>query len=62
MALQPVRGTRDLRGAELKSFLDIVSIARSTSQLYGFEEIETPIFEFTDVFSRTLGDASDIVT
>jgi histidyl-tRNA synthetase len=62
MKLQPVRGTRDLRGNELKSFLDIVSTARQTAALYGFEEIETPIFEATDVFSRTLGDASDIVT
>jgi histidyl-tRNA synthetase len=62
MALQPVRGTRDLRGDELKSFLEIIATARSVSALYGFEEIETPIFESTDVFSRTLGDASDIVT
>src|SRR5690606_33363420 len=29
---------------------------------YGFGEISTPIFEFTEVFSRTLGDTSDIVT
>ena len=28
----------------------------------GFEEIETPIFEFTEVFARNLGDTSDIVT
>jgi len=62
MALQPVRGTRDLRGDELKGFLDIVSTARAVAGLYGFEEIETPIFESTDVFARTLGDHSDIVT
>lgn len=62
MSLQSVRGTRDLRGGELKSLLDIVSTSRQVSALYGFEEIETPIFEFTEVFSRTLGDASDIVT
>ena len=29
---------------------------------YGFSEIATPVFEFTDVFKRTLGDTSDIVT
>jgi len=29
---------------------------------YGYREVDTPIFEFTEVFSRTLGDASDIVT
>ena len=62
MALQPVRGTRDLRGDELKGFLHIVGCARDVAALYGFEEIETPIFESTDVFARTLGDHSDIVT
>ena len=29
---------------------------------YGYQEHSTPIFEFTDVFARTLGDTSDIVT
>ncbi|MBY0385488.1 histidine--tRNA ligase, partial [bacterium] len=62
MALQPVRGTRDLTGDELRTFLYIVQTSREVSQLYGFSEIETPIFESTDVFSRTLGDTSDIVT
>ncbi len=62
MALQPVRGTRDLTGDELKLFLQIISTAREVARLYGFSEIETPIFESTEVFSRTLGDTSDIVT
>lgn len=62
MTLQPVRGTRDLSGDELRTFLHIVQTAREVSKLYGFSEIETPIFESTDVFSRTLGDTSDIVT
>lgn len=61
-SLQAVRGTRDLTGDEIRSFLKIIEIARSTGALYGFEEMETPIFESTEVFKRTLGDASDIVT
>jgi histidyl-tRNA synthetase len=32
------------------------------AQRYGYDEIATPIFEFTEVFKRTLGDTSDIVT
>ena len=36
--------------------------ARENIEKYGFEEIETPIFEFTEVFARNLGDTSDIVT
>lgn len=61
-SLQPVRGTRDLTGEELRTFLHIVQTSRHVASLYGFSEIETPIFESTDVFSRTLGDTSDIVT
>jgi len=40
----------------------IVSTALAIAGRYGFGEISTPIFEFTEVFSRTLGDTSDIVT
>jgi histidyl-tRNA synthetase len=36
--------------------------ARSTAERYGYGEIATPIFEFTEVFKRTLGETSDIVT
>ena len=60
--LQPVRGTRDLYGPELKSMLHIVEQSRQVAEHYGFEDFETPIFESTDVFKRTLGDTSDIVT
>lgn len=62
MAHQPVRGTRDIYGQELKNFISIIAKARSMAALYGFEDFETPIFESTDVFKRTLGDTSDIVT
>jgi len=36
--------------------------AREIAERYGFHEVATPIFEFSDVFKRTLGDVSDIVT
>lgn len=61
MGLQPIKGTRDLRGDEIKAFRTIVATAQSLLPLYGFEEIETPIFESSEVFSKTLGEASDIV-
>jgi len=60
--LQPVRGTRDLLPDESRRFRAIVERARSVTERYGFGEISTPIFEFTEVFARTLGDTSDIVT
>ena len=60
--LQPVRGTHDLLSKEVLRHRKVIDTVRDISSLYGFEEIETPIFERTEVFSRTLGDTSDIVT
>ena len=59
--LQPVRGTKDLFGDEIKIFNHIVATARKKSEFFGFEELQTPIFEFSEVFERNLGEASDIV-
>lgn len=61
MKLQPVRGTHDLIGDEARKHLHIVESARVMASHYGFEEIATPIFEFSQVFKRTLGEESDIV-
>ena len=60
--IQPVRGTHDLFGDDCRLHRHVESTARDVSALYGYHEIATPIFEFTEVFLRTLGDASDIVT
>ncbi len=60
--LQPVRGTHDLIGDEARAQLAIVAAAREVADRYGYGPMATPIFEFTDVFQRTLGDTSDIVT
>jgi histidyl-tRNA synthetase len=60
--LQPVRGTHDLLPEEMRRHRHVIDTARDTASLYGFAEVATPIFEFTEVFHRTLGDTSDIVT
>ncbi len=60
--LQSVRGTYDLYGMAKKKAKKVTSTASEVVERYGFEEMETPIFEFTEVFSRNLGDTSDIVT
>ncbi|MCB8880849.1 histidine--tRNA ligase [Acidisoma cellulosilytica] len=61
-SLQPVRGTRDLIGDDQRRYRHVTDTARHVSGLYGFEEWQTPIFEDTGVFSRTLGETSDVVT
>jgi histidyl-tRNA synthetase len=60
--LQPVRGTRDIFGEDMRRQRHVVDTARAVSELYGYQEIATPVFEFSEVFKRTLGDTSDIVT
>ncbi len=60
--IQNVRGTYDLYGVAKRKAKKVIATASAVVEKYGFEEIETPIFEFTEVFSRNLGDTSDIVT
>ncbi|GAA5265242.1 histidyl-tRNA synthetase [Acidiphilium sp. MT5] len=60
--LQPPRGTQDLIGPEARRHAHIISTAQRIAALYGAEPWSTPIFEATAVFSRNLGETSDIVT
>jgi histidyl-tRNA synthetase len=59
--LQPARGTHDLIGEEQRRFHRVADIARRVAATYGFDEWMTPIFEDTRVFTRTLGETSDVV-
>jgi histidyl-tRNA synthetase len=59
--LQPVRGTRDLIGEDHRRHQHVIDTARRISAAYGMAEWSTPIFEDTRVFSRSLGDTSDVV-
>jgi histidyl-tRNA synthetase len=61
-SLQPVRGTHDLLPDEMRRHRRVTETARAVAERYGYLEVETPIFEFSEVFQRTLGDTSDIVT
>jgi len=60
--LQPVRGTRDIFGADAAAFEAVVTAFQSVAKRYGFQPIQTPIFEFSHVFARTMGDSSDVVS
>ena len=60
--LQPVRGTRDILGDDARRHRRVIETGREAASRYGYGEIATPIFEFTEVFARTLGETSDVVT
>ncbi len=60
--LQPVRGTHDVIGEDMRRHRFIMDTARDVAALYGYGEVSPPVFEFTDVFHRTLGETSDVIT
>lgn len=60
--LQPVRGTHDILPEEARQRRFMQTKMEEVAARYGFGEIITPMFEFSDVFHRTLGDTSDVVT
>lgn len=59
--LQPVRGTHDLLPEDMRRHRAVIEISRVVAERYGFQMMATPIFEFTEVFKRTLGETSDVV-
>ena len=59
---QPVRGTHDLLPDDFAAHGEVISVARQTAATFGYREMATPIFEFTDVFARSMGETSDVVS
>src|SRR5882757_10364121 len=60
--LKAVRGTRDLLPPETVLWNRVEATARAVFARYGFGEIRTPIFEDTSLFSRSVGEETDIVS
>ncbi|MDD9912655.1 MAG: histidine--tRNA ligase [Alphaproteobacteria bacterium] len=60
--MQPPRGTYDALPEQSRRLHHIEETARRVFGRYGYGEIRTPIFEFTDVFARNVGEATDIVS
>ena len=62
MELQPPRGTDDLLPPRSDAMLRRYTEAHELGRRYGFRYVETPTFEHTDLFARTSGGTSDVVT
>ena len=60
--MQPPRGTYDALPEKSRRLRHIEETAMRVFKRYNFGEIRTPIFEFTDVFARNVGEATDIVS
>ena len=57
-----VRGVRDLLPETLSKHNQVINEGLNTSNKYCYSQIDTPIFEFAEVFTKPLGKTSDIVT
>ncbi len=61
MAIQLVKGTKDLYGSEVIQWQKLENDIRSICATFGIGEIRTPMFEFTELFARGVGETTDIV-
>ena len=61
MKINPIRGTHDLFGKEIEKFNRIILEVRDTAGKFGFSELNTPIFESSELFKKPLGEQSDVV-
>ena len=59
--IAPPPGVSDIFPDEATAWLQLESAARKVFGLYGFGELRTPIFEFTEVFQRGLGGETEVV-
>lgn len=57
-----IRGTQDIFGAEAEAFAFVVETFERVRKLYRFRRAEMPVFERTEVFSRAIGETTDVVS
>ena len=59
---QAIRGTQDIFGVDAEAFGHVVETFERVRRLYRFRRVEMPVFEKTQVFSRSLGETTDVVS
>ncbi|QNN67735.1 histidine--tRNA ligase [Sphingomonas lutea] len=60
--VQPVRGTQSLIGEDADRLATVVDAFDRVRRLYGFKRVEVPTIEHTQVFARTIGETTDVVS
>ena len=59
---QAIRGTQDIFGPEAEAFAFVIETFERVRKLYRFRRVEMPVFEKTEVFARSIGETTDIVS
>ncbi|ODS99115.1 MAG: histidine--tRNA ligase [Erythrobacter sp. SCN 62-14] len=57
-----IRGTQDIFGTDAEAFAFVVETFERVRRLYRFRRVEMPVFEKTEVFARSLGETTDVVS
>ena len=60
--IEQVKGTRNLYGLEAEKYLYIYDIFRKSFNTYGYDLIELPTIEYKELFNKSIGENSEIVT
>ncbi len=59
--IQAIKGTKDTLPSESYKLQYIEQMALDTAKAYGFKEMRTPVFEYTELFDRSVGETTDVV-
>ncbi len=57
-----IRGTQDIFGDEQRRFAAVLEAFDRVRRLYCFQRVEVPVFEATEVFARSIGETTDVVS
>ncbi len=61
MKFRAIKGVQDILPPDVYVWQEVESAARQVFAPFGYKEIRTPVMEFTEVFTRSIGETTDIV-
>jgi histidyl-tRNA synthetase len=61
LSIQAIKGVKDILPADMPAWQHLEATARKLFEDYGFSEIRIPVFEYTELFARSIGASTDIV-
>lgn len=61
MSIQAIKGVKDILPEDMPAWQHLEATARALFEDYGFREIRVPVFEYTELFARSIGASTDIV-
>jgi histidyl-tRNA synthetase len=61
MSIQAIKGVKDILPGDIAAWHHLETVAKKLFEDYGFSEIRVPVFEYTELFARSIGASTDIV-